>query len=145
MEVRAQNLLTNLDSRCNRQHHGEGAPIWLCNNSKSLHFDNKHDTCTSSENYEESNYGHDLDVLITLHSLHVSYPTWEVGAERKLSFKTCFILEVLIKAPTSCIVSKIQEARVAFTAICTSRSPHQQKYLLSVLDRVSIGRAYVFK
>lgn len=74
MEVRAQNLLTILDSRCNRQHYGDRGPIWSCNNSKGLHFDNKPDPCTSFENYEESGYGHDLDVLITLHSLRVSYP-----------------------------------------------------------------------
>ena len=35
--------------------------------SENLHFDNEHDIQSSSENYEENGYGHDLNVLIISH------------------------------------------------------------------------------
>ena len=44
-----------------------GKSTWSFNNSKNLHFGIEKDIHTSSENYKESGYGHDLELLIILH------------------------------------------------------------------------------
>ena len=58
-------------SRLNNQHNW-WEPIWPSN--ETLHLDNEQDIHMSSENYEGSGYGLDLDLLTMLYWLRVSYP-----------------------------------------------------------------------
>ena len=44
-------------------------------NLNKLHFGTKLEIPTSSKHYEESGYGHDSELLIISHLLHISYPT----------------------------------------------------------------------
>ena len=46
--------------------HNWGEPIWPFNAHENLHFDNEQDIHTSSEMYEESGYGLNLDMLTIL-------------------------------------------------------------------------------
>ena len=63
----AQNMLTILGILVNI--------IWRGGGHGDLHFDNGQDMHVSIENYEANVYGHDLDLLIILHQLCVSYLT----------------------------------------------------------------------
>lgn len=61
----AQKMLTILNVIANIT---EGTYNCLSN----LHFDNEQEIHTSSKDYEEGSYRHDLDLLIILHQLHVA-------------------------------------------------------------------------
>lgn len=59
------------------------------NNLKNLHLNNEHGIHTSSKKYEGSDYGHDVDLLIILHWLRISYTTRsEYKRRSKSPFKT---------------------------------------------------------
>jgi hypothetical protein len=51
-----------------------GEPIWPFNEQESLHFDYEWMIYTSSEIYEESDYGLDMDLLTISYKIRVSFP-----------------------------------------------------------------------
>ena len=58
----------------------------FCNKKEKLYFDNQYATHVSSINQERNSCGHDLTLLIILHSSHASYPT-KVDGEPTQSWK----------------------------------------------------------
>ena len=89
----------------------------------SFHFDNEEDIHSSSKIYEESGYGHDLDLLIILNSLWcVSYPTRSGCRQRSVHLRPTYLNMTFAVIDRNLQIKSDQKCKVEVAKTNTQKS-----------------------